>query len=202
MNKSYPVRYEEPKRTCTKVYSHYRTYKKHLAADFLNRCGYCGDFDGWIGGISAYHIDHFAPKKKFELLMNNYDNLVYACPYCNRFKSDEWPSESHEINVVENVGFIDPCDGVYEEHLYRNPNGSIVPSTELGEYIYNKLQLSLTRHKVLWNLSKLSKLKFQLKEKIEKANLPTDKKKRVEASYLELSLEADKYMEYLLGDKF
>ena len=65
-----------------------RTNKKHLSADFGHRCAYCDDLDEYGGGYRAYHVEHFAPKEKFPELRYDYDNLLYACPWCNRAKWD------------------------------------------------------------------------------------------------------------------
>ena len=64
------------------------TNKKHLAEDFGHRCAYCDDLDTYGGGYRAYHVEHFAPKEKFPALRFDYDNLLYACPWCNRAKWD------------------------------------------------------------------------------------------------------------------
>lgn len=200
MEQRYLIRTVTPKRTCEKVYINYRSYKKYLAQDFNNRCGYCDDFDGWQGGMQTYHIDHFAPKKKFEELENRYDNLIYSCSYCNRFKSDDWPSENSNINIVGNKGYIDPCDDEYQKHFYRDSSGNIQPETPLGEYIYKKLQLYLMRHSVLWNLTRLQILKKQLKEAMEVHHSNSDQLGELKDKYVELCLEFDKYFEYILGD--
>uniref|UniRef100_UPI00403F8105 HNH endonuclease n=1 Tax=Paenibacillus sp. KS-LC4 TaxID=2979727 RepID=UPI00403F8105 len=46
--------------------------------------------DKYNGGYIAYHVEHFAPKEKFEHLKYTYDNLRYSCSYCNIFKSNKW----------------------------------------------------------------------------------------------------------------
>lgn len=81
------------------------TNKKHLAEDFGHRCAYCDDLDTYGGGYRAYHVEHFAPKEKFPALRFDYDNLLYACPWCNRAKWDIWPSNDPKINVVGKEGF-------------------------------------------------------------------------------------------------
>jgi len=92
-----PFRNAIPKRTCSKKYKSYHSYKSYLREDFSKRCGYCNDLDVLCGGRRGFQIDHFRPQKKFEHLKINYDNLIYSCPYCNRAKSDDWPSNSeHE----------------------------------------------------------------------------------------------------------
>lgn len=80
--------------------------KKHLSADFGHRCAYCDDLDEYGGGYRAYHVEHFAPKEKFPELRYDYDNLLYACPWCNRAKWDIWPSDNSKINVVDSEGLL------------------------------------------------------------------------------------------------
>lgn len=200
MEQKYSIRSVTPNRTCEKVYKNYRSYKKYLASDFNNRCGYCDDYDGWQGGEATYHVDHFAPKKKFENLENDYNNLVYSCSYCNRFKSDDWPSDNPKINIVGNQGYIDPCEEDYQKHFYRDSTGNIKFKTAIGEYVYNKLQLYLMRHGVLWNLTRLQMLKNQLLEVIEGQAVNKDQFDELYIKYAELSIEFDKYFRYILGD--
>ena len=132
-----------------------RTNKKYLAKDFGHRCAYCDDLDKYNGGERNYHVEHFAPKEKFPDLRYVYDNLLYACPYCNGAKSDKWPSGSAEISVVGDKGFLDPCGEEYYRHIVRNDDGSIGYSSKLGKYIYEELDLYLKRHKINYNLVKL-----------------------------------------------
>ncbi|RVU83846.1 hypothetical protein EOL70_13540 [Leucothrix sargassi] len=136
-------------------YKNYRDHKQQLTDDFNHNCGYCGDNDFFSGGKRSYHIDHFAPKSLFPSLETSYSNLVYACPVCNIAKSDDWPSKSAQVSVVENVGYICPCDEEYDEHLGRDEFGLIIPKTEVGSYMYNKLKLGLIRHKLIWLITEL-----------------------------------------------
>ena len=87
--------------------------KQQLAKDFHMSCGYCGDSHYFVGGINNFHVDHFAPKSRFKELENNYQNLVYSCPYCNCSKSNKWVGHTAEETIVGNKGFIDPCDTIY-----------------------------------------------------------------------------------------
>ena len=143
-----------------------RTNKKYLSIDFDNRCAYCDDLDKYNGGYNTYQVEHFAPKEKFPSLRYTYDNLLYACPYCNRFKSNKWPSDNPNINVVGNVGFLDPCCKEYYEHLYRDDDGSIRYNSELGKYIYEELNLGLKRHRLLFRQVELNELIKKTQAKI------------------------------------
>ncbi len=94
-----------------------KTNKKYLAIDFKHRCAYCDDLDNINNGQSSYAVEHFAPKAKFPELEFTYDNLLYACRFCNSSKGDDWPSDSPTKNVVGECGYIDPCNNEYFEHL-------------------------------------------------------------------------------------
>src|SRR5579872_1587365 len=73
----------------------YPDWKEQIAKDCFYQCVYCSINEANWGGIDHYHIDHFRPKSnpEFEHLRNDITNLFYACPVCNRFKSDDWPGE-------------------------------------------------------------------------------------------------------------
>lgn len=144
------------------------TNKKHLAIDFKNRCAYCGDLDIYAGGYRFYHVEHFAPKEKFPALKYDYDNLLYACPWCNRAKWDIWPSDTPDVNVVNEEGFVDPCSEEYDTHLERRADGSIVGITPLGNYMVKTLKLYLKRHAIIYNVDRLDKKREELKQSIDR----------------------------------
>lgn len=150
------IQKKKPIRTCTKVYKDYKLFKPFIRKDFNERCGYCDDIDSSHGGSGGYHIDHFKPHSivKFKHLKQEYSNLVYSCPFCNRAKSNKW----------ENVeGFVDPCDNKYNLHMSRNNKGKIISQTPQGQYIYKNLNLYLKRHELLWMIEKISEQKEELK---------------------------------------
>ena len=164
-----------PIRTCTKTYKVYRTFKRYLIADFIERCGYCDSLDKWGGGKNVFHIDHFVPWKKFEKthpeIKTDYNNLVYACPYCNRFKSDDWTSNDPTIMITNDQGYIDPCDATYDSSFIRNDLGEIIPLTDTAEYIYKSLVLGLERHCLIWQLEKIESQIDELDELIKDSRL-------------------------------
>ena len=143
-----------------------QTNKKYLVKDFGHRCAYCNDLDAYGGGYRAYHVEHFAPKEKFPALRFDYDNLLYACPWCNRAKWDIWPSDDPQKNIVGEEGFVDPCTEEYDKHLKRLPNGSIAAITPLGRYMYETLKLYLTRHAIVHNVDRLTRKIDELKDSI------------------------------------
>ncbi|XOK60290.1 HNH endonuclease [Paenibacillus elgii] len=201
MNKRVMFREKTPSRTCEKNYKNYKSYKKYLSKDFNNRCGYCDDLDGWIGGESTYHIDHFAPKVKFPYLENEYTNLVYACSFCNRFKGDDWPSEDHSVNILNDKGYIDPCDKNYEKNFERDIYGNIVPNSETAKYMYQKLQLFLARHRIIWNLTRIKSQLDKLEPFLNVYKTDREKYDKIKDMYFLLSIEFQGYLTYLLGER-
>lgn len=140
--------------------------KKYLAVDFHDRCGYCGDVHSYTGGYNTYHVEHFAPKEKFSSHQFLYENLIYACPMCNLSKSDKWVGKTANENIINFIGFIDPCHDEYDEHLYRKEDGSIFYRSSIGEYMYRELKLYLDRHRIIYLLSKCRESFFKLEKLI------------------------------------
>lgn len=196
-----PIREKTPVRNCIKRYSNYRSYKGYLAKDFNNRCGYCDTFDGWIGGIKVFHIDHFAPKSKFPHLEHEYNNLIYSCPFCNLNKGDDWPSQDADISNLNNVGYINPVLEEYINHFYRDLDGNIIcdDNSQVSQYMYKKLKFYLERHRVLWNLTRLAQIKKKIKDKMEKCK-DNEKYDELLKVYGELSIEFDEFLFYIIGD--
>jgi hypothetical protein len=153
-----PFRNTVPKRTYTgRELSDYRKYKNFLAIDFNERCGYtdCNHF--WLGGKRNFQIDHFKPKSKHPDLERNYSNLVYACSYVNRAKSDDFGN------------YIDPCETDYNQHFYRDSYGNIFPKedSEPAKYMYKKLKLYLKRYGIIWMLDQLEQRMYILQDLIK-----------------------------------
>lgn len=163
-----PIHHTRPcRRTDIPERARYSQYKADLRADFSQQCGYCGTADYYSGGQRGYHIDHFAPKKRFDTLINSYPNLVYSCPICNGGKSDDWPSEEPHVSCLGNIGYIDPCLPEFDEHLARTTAGKIVALTPLGAYIHKKLKLSLKRREICWLIDKMEHQAKKLDEIIQ-----------------------------------
>ena len=181
-----------PKRTCTKSYTNYRSYKEYLATDFSNRCGYTNCPDFWFGGKDNFHIDHFLPWKKYPAFPNlktDYSNLVYSCSYVNISKSDD------EGN------YLDPCNEDYNKHFTRDKYGAILPNPKSNKavYMHQKLKLYLGRYKTIWMLDKLES---QMQELIKLKNLGLFKKEKhdeVNTLLSELLEVYLKYIQYLRG---
>ena len=193
------IREHTPQRTCKKKYKNYRQYKDYLREDFQHKCGYCNDDDMWSGGKSFYHIDHFAPKSLFSSLENEYSNLVYSCPFCNRAKSNDWVGETYEVSINEEkgIGYIDPCSYEYNRHLKRNADGSISPTSEIGEYMWNSLSLYLLRHRTISLTNEIFLLKRKLRDIANKKKDFDDERIEILNLICELDEKFDEYFSYL-----
>jgi hypothetical protein len=123
--------------------SNYKQYKQALREDFQYRCAYCILHEGphGVGGFHQFQIDHFRPRNKFPELTNTYSNLYYACSWCNRAKSDTWPSDEEQtLGFV----FVDPCiEDLYTTHASLDPStGKLNPRTNAGDFTITEIQLN------------------------------------------------------------
>jgi len=175
-----------PKRSCTKNYANYRSFKPDLAEDFNHKCGYTDCSDYWFGGTNSFHIDHFKPWKKNPHLKTVYSNLVYCCSYINILKSDD------------EGDYIDPCDVDYNVHFERDSNGNIIPKDSSAEakYMHFKLKLYLKRYQIIW---KLDKILLNMKKLQASINDPKNSAIKVDLQILhsELAIVLTDYIEYL-----
>ena len=170
------------------------TNKKYLMSDFHHKCAYCDDYDRFCGGSKNFHVDHFAPKARFSHLEFEYDNLLYACPYCNISKSNKWVGRNEAESFVQDCGFVDPCSPEYASHLTRNDAGTIIALTPIGRYMLVELKLYLERHRIIFMLEELSFKREKLKEKIIKTGDPDDKLKK---AFSEISIVLCDYYDLL-----
>jgi len=172
LRESTPKRRPNPRQV-----SKYKEYKNDLREDFNGRCGYCDDEDKW-GGKRCFHVDHFVPKKHLKTISDQeYNNLVYSCPYCNTHKGSDWPTNDEHLHNNGKEGYIDVCLPQYDAQFYRKPGGEILPNTALGEYMYRKLKLFLKRHAVLWNLGRLYNQVLEIKKISDEQENPGLKEK-------------------------
>lgn len=148
------IRSALPVRAAVAAKGRYTLYRTDLRRDFFQACGYCGDSDQRIDRI-GFHIDHFAPKALFPNLELVYENLVYACRFCNVGKSDHWVGTDPTVPNDGLEGFVDPCTAAYEQHFERLPDGRIVGRSPVGIYAAKRLRFHLLRHELLWNARRM-----------------------------------------------
>lgn len=189
-----PFRNSIPSRSCENKYNNYRLYKPYLRSDFGKRCGYCNDIDLICGGARGFHIDHFRPQVPFSHLTNEYRNLVYACPYCNGAKSNDWPSGVEDVSVLDDgSGYLDPCDIDFDSHFERYDHGRIRPKTAVGKYMYKKLKLGLRRHQLAWAYEQLELLLREIDNDLKNIQLEDDAYIQVSKHHQRLTSEYLRY---------
>lgn len=168
-------------RTCHKKYSDYRRFKDYLKKDFNNRCAYCDLYDLWIEPL-PYQIDHFIPMKEIKAakrfeLETTYSNLMYACPVCNRLKSDMF-SGSIDPCKIENQLFYNPDNDNMNDHFYRDDKGRIMSDDKKGKEIIERLQLYRPTKQWGWYLDELYEV-YQILE----ARIKTETNSEVKEKY-------------------
>ncbi|WP_445721511.1 HNH endonuclease [Flavobacterium sp.] len=168
-----PFRRETPSKS--EKGNDYGKHKPDLEEDFNYCCGYCGAFDGFGYTKTYFEIDHFVPKD-FLIKSNSsigfckYSNLVYSCRFCNNNKNKHWPSESEDFFILDDKGYIDPCDPEYDNNLYRTEDGAIMWNTELGKWMATtafKFDQRLEEIKLLW---KYNKTRINIEKIIDELN--------------------------------
>lgn len=151
----------------------YREAKLFLKEDFGEMCGYCGKNSDIMK--ERFHIDHFVPKSLAPEKVNDYDNLVLACPKCNLTKSNKWPTKNKDMANDGSVGFVDPATSEYDEHLIRDEQGFIRGITPLGKNICKSFNFDVRRTDLYWKIQRLYKVQSELealeKDKLDKEEL-------------------------------
>ncbi len=144
------------------VFNKYQEAREDLVQDFHGMCGYCGK-----SGVimhQRFHIDHFVPQSLAPELINDYNNLVLACPKCNRTKSNKWPTKDKKVHNDGRVGFIDPTMEEFDCHLERDEQGYIHGITELGIHICKNLHFDIRRTDLYWKIQLLYNTQNRLEE--------------------------------------
>ena len=159
----------------------YNKYEEELREDFCGVCGYCGKSE--IVAKKGFEIDHFVPQDVDPTRKNDYSNLVYSCFTCNRKKSSKWPTHDSAKPNDGRKGLVDPTCEDYDLHLGRDENGAIIPISELGKYMSEKVFLFHKRPtSTVWKAMEICRLKDQLAERID-------------------YLSAEEYREYIAVDQ-
>jgi HNH endonuclease len=150
----------------------YSAWKQQIANECYNQCVYCSIHENPWGGIDHYHIDHFRPQSKFKALKDIITNLYYACPICNKFKSDDWPNEPVDLSLI---CYPDPSDFNYTDLFTIDiTNHTLEGKHVSANYLINRLylnrpQLVYERRETLLNL-KLKSLIAETTILIQKCN--------------------------------
>lgn len=123
--------------------SSYSDYRSEIEEDCKNRCVYC-DVSLEEHGFEGMAIDHFRPEAHFPKLSDNPDNLVLACPKCNRSKWHHWPCEKKENapSYNGNVGFIDPFSDDRRKFFSVRADGVLESKIPPAPYMLKMLNLN------------------------------------------------------------
>ena len=119
----------------------YSDWKEQISLECYKQCIYCTIHENQWGGVDHYHIEHYRPKSipEFKKLENDICNLFYACPVCNRFKSDDWPAEP-DLNVVS---YPDPSLTDYKTIFdFNNSTYTLIGKFTSSVYMIERLYLN------------------------------------------------------------
>ena len=180
--------------------NNYLDYRDTLRYDFWYSCGYCTITELEASAI-GFQIDHYYPKKKNPNLVNDYNNLMWSCNICNRYKSDFHPSQDdiEKGNKVLRPDFDDPREHLeLEGYLLKN-------ITHTGEFNIERLDLNRLQLRRLreirerfWNASEyiafgIHKLiRFRIDKIRPNQRFPFQKlKRKVQERYSELTDSLD-----------
>lgn len=169
--------------------NHYQDARNLLEQDFQFLCGYCGK-NGRVMR-EKFHIDHFVPKSIDKGRINDYYNLVLACPKCNLSKSDKWPTGDKKSPHNEKEGFVDPASDEYDQHMQRNEDGFVVGITLVGKSICSMLHLDIRRTDLYWKINILRDKQSEL-EKLYVEGKLTDQEK---GFYIDMNMMLNQYID-------
>lgn len=132
----------------------YTDWKEQIAKECFFQCIYCSINEAQFGGIDHYHIEHYKPKsiERFKDLKNDICNLFYCCPICNRFKSNDWPNDADDLDII---CYPDPSEYNYSELFEISDddykvNGKYVSTRYMTERLYlNRPQLLFERRETV-----------------------------------------------------
>jgi hypothetical protein len=97
-------------------------------------CGYCGISE--IDAGSQLEVDHFHPLKHGGT--DDWDNLVYACPACNRNKASYWPS----FDAPPHMFLLHPIIDKLNIHITLLQDGNLAGLTPRGWFHIEWLHLN------------------------------------------------------------
>lgn len=167
-----------------------------MEEDFQYLCGYCGK-NGKVMH-EKFHIDHFVPKSIDKERIDDYYNLVLACPKCNLSKSDKWPTGDNKSPHNEKEGFVDPASDEYDQHMQRNEDGFVVGITPVGKSMCSMLHLDIRRTDLYWKINVLRDKQSALEELYAEGKLTEQEK----GFYIDMNMMLNQYIDeaFLKGE--
>lgn len=123
--------------------SRYKDYSSEIEEDCKKRCVYC-DISLGEHGFEGMVLDHFRPQKHFPELVDDPQNLVLACPKCNRLKWHHWPCEKNIEAPSHNgeIGFINPFNEDRKFYFEVDSKGNLVDKKAPASYMRKLLKLN------------------------------------------------------------
>jgi hypothetical protein len=111
-----------------------QTLRERIRALYGFRCGYCGVTETESGG--QLEIEHFRPRAYGG--KDHLENLVYACPVCNRFKGDYWPTPEASPDLM----LLHPRQDDLSVHIGLLSDGRLIGLTKRGWFHIQRLRLN------------------------------------------------------------
>ncbi len=111
-----------------------RTLRESIRTLYDFSCGYCGVTETESGG--PLEIDHFCPRSRGG--EGTLDNLVYACPACNRFKGSYWPTPEASSDLM----LLHPQQDDLHTHIKSLSDGKLIGLTKRGWFHIQRLRLN------------------------------------------------------------
>jgi len=108
-------------------YADYESYRPWLEEEFAFRCVYCLKRMVWAP-TDTWVIDHLISRREAPHLECEYDNLVFACQFCNGQKGP---------NRVP-----DPCEIAYGDCLRVESDGTVTALNGFGSRLEKVLRLN------------------------------------------------------------
>jgi len=101
-------------------YADYKSYKPWLRDEFTFRCAYCWVRERFIpSGHRYFGVDHIIPQSTDPSRVCDYENLSYACEWCNSVRQD--------VPLA-----LDPFSDTFSDHLLVKQDGALEPLTPRG----------------------------------------------------------------------
>ncbi len=91
---------------------------------------------------------------------------------------------------------VDPASEEYDSHLKRDTNGAIVPLSDVGKYMSDKVFLFHKRPtSTIWKAMEICRLKDQLAEKIDQLSIDEYRE------YITIDTELTELLDYLFKNR-
>ena len=108
--------------------------RRNVREQYNFACGYCQIHE--IDAGSELEIDHFQPITHGG--SDDEDNLIYACPACNRNKASYWPSP----NTPPHMCLLHPVNDSLDIHIKLLQDGHLAGLTPRGWFHIDWLHLN------------------------------------------------------------